>query len=123
MEKDDFSVKIVQDSDELKGEILVQLKKHESLNKFCTKYFTNFDPGQFDAVAIRVYYKHDFQVTLYALDRVRHSRSDFDPAELPVKKFKSNGLPLMEVFALIEEFNFTLTTGNYPLELMRVINK
>jgi hypothetical protein len=123
MDKNDFSVNIVQNSDELKGEILVQLKKNESLNKFCSKYFTNFDPEQFDAVAIRVYYKHDLQVTLYALDRVRHSRSNFDPEDVPVKKFKSTGLPLMEVFALIEEFNFTLTTGNYPVELMRVINK
>jgi hypothetical protein len=123
MDKDDFNVDIVQNSDELKGEIYVQLKKNESLNKFCTKYFENFNPEQFDAVAIRVYYKKDLQITLYALDRVRHSRSDFDPNELPVKKFKSHNLPLMEVFSIIEEFNFTLTTGNYAMDLMRVINK
>jgi hypothetical protein len=123
MDKDDFSVDIVQNSDDLKGEIYVQLKKNESLNKFCSKYFANFDPEQYDAVAIRVYYKKDLQVTLYALDRVRHSRGNFDPNELPVKKFKSERLPLMEIFSLIEEFNFTLSTGNYPIDLMRVINK
>lgn len=123
MDKNDFSVNIVQNSDELKGEIYVQLKKQESLNKFCTQYFTNFNPEQFDAVAIRVYYKKDLQITLYALDRVRHSRSNFDPEDIPVKKFKSERLPLMEIFFIIEEFNFTLTTGNYPMDLMRVINK
>jgi len=92
--ENNINVDIIQNSDELKGELYVLLKKRESLNKFCEKYFTNFNPVQYEAIAIRVYFKKELQVTLYALDRVRHERSNYDPDKLPVKKFKTKSLPL-----------------------------
>jgi hypothetical protein len=123
MDDNNINVNIIQNSDELKGTLFVQLKKNESLNRFCEKHFTNFNAVQYEAIAIRVYYKKDLNITLYALDRVRHERTNYSPEELPVKKFKAKGFHLMDILAVLEEFNFTLTTGNYPVDIMRVINK
>jgi hypothetical protein len=121
--KSELNLATIQDSDELKGVLSVKLKRSQSLDKFCVKHFNNYDPRQYEAVAIRVFYKKEVVVTLYAIDRIRHERTNFSLEELPVKKFKSKGFRIEEVLEVIEDLNFTLSTGNYAIDSMRVVNK
>ena len=62
-------------------------------------------------------------VTLYALDKVRQESSNFDSNKLPVKKFKSIVFDFTDILTYLDELNFTISTGNYPLEEIEVINK
>jgi hypothetical protein len=108
---------------ELSGKLTITLKPGKTLDEFCERNFENYNSDQFEAVAIRMYYGKEVVVTLYALDKVRQEGSNYNINKIPVKKFKKTTLGLTELFAFIEEFNFTLSAGNYPLDEMEVINK
>ena len=43
--------------------------------------------------------------------------------KIQVKKFKLEADFIKDMISHFQEYNFTLTTGNYPLEDMEVINK
>lgn len=108
---------------ELKGSISIKLNAGKTLDEFCEKNFENYNSDQYEAVAIRLYYEKEIIVTLYALDKVRQEGSNYNIHKIPVKKFKTSSLGLAEMLAFVQEFNFTLSAGNYPLEDMEVINK
>ncbi|HEX8515462.1 MAG TPA: hypothetical protein VF868_04625 [Bacteroidia bacterium] len=108
---------------ELSGKLTITLNPGKTLDQFCEKHFDNYNSDQYEAVAIRLFYGKEVVVTLYALDKVRQEGSNFNINKIPVKKFKSTSFGLNELLGFIEEFNFTLTSGNYPLEDMEVINK
>lgn len=107
----------------LTGTISLELAEGKTMQEFCASRFNNYDPDQYDAVAIRFYFGKEIIVTLFALDKVRQEGTNFDPDKIPVKKFKMNPFPLNDILSFISELNFTLTTGNYSLEDMEVINK
>lgn len=109
--------------EELKGSITLRLPEGKTLDEFCEKNFNNYNRDQYEAVAIRFFYGKDMYVTLYALDKVKQEGTNYDIHKLPVKKFKSNPVTFMDVLSFIDEFNFTLTTGNHSIEDMEVINK
>ena len=48
---------------------------------------------------------------------------DLKTEKIAVKKFKLNTLPVNELFSYCSSFNCTLSTGNYALEDMEVMNK
>jgi len=108
---------------ELSGKLTITLKQGKTLDEFCERNFDNYNSDQYEAVAIRMYYGKEMVVTLYALDKVRQEGTTYNINKIPVKKFKKTTLGLTELFAFIEEFNFTLSTGNYDLDEMQVINK
>lgn len=108
---------------EVDGKITVKFRENKSFEEFCEKIIPNYNRDRYEAIALRVYYGAEVIVTVYALDKSRQEGSNFDKEKLPVKKFKLQGINMPEVFAFIEEFNFTLNTGNYDLEGMEVINK
>lgn len=108
---------------ELKGSISMKLNAGKTLDEFCDKNFDNYNSDQYEAVALRVFYGKEIAVTLYALDKVRQEGSNYNINKIPVKKFKTSSFGLSELFGFIDEFNFTLSAGNYPLEDMEVINK
>lgn len=108
---------------ELKGALTLKLKSDKTLDEFCRNNFENYDSKRFEAVAIRVYYGKETIVTLYALDKERQKTSTYDLNKIPVKKFKNGMINLSDLIGFVEEFNFTLSAGNYPLEDMEVINK
>jgi len=105
------------------GYLSLTLCRGKTFNDFCEKNFTNYNAEQFDAIAIRVLYGKEIIMTLYALDKLRQAGTNYGINKLPVKKFKITKLSFDEVLPFIKEFNFTLTTGNYTLEDMEVINK
>ena len=109
--------------EELKGIISLKLSSDKTTEEFCEKHFNNYNRDQFEAIAIRFYYGKEIIVTLYALDKIRQEGTNFDHNKLPVKKFKSSVLSFGDVLSYVEEFNFTLSNGNYRLEDIEVINK
>lgn len=109
--------------EQLKGLLSVKFPTGKTFNDFCEKYFNNYDPKQFDAIAIRFFYGNETIVTLYALDKFRQQGTNYETGKVPVKKFKTTGLSLRKILPFIRELNFTLTAGNYSLEGMQVINK
>jgi hypothetical protein len=108
---------------ELSGKLTVNLSPGRTLDEFCERHFENYNSDQFEAVAIRVFYGKETVVTLYALDKVRQEGTNYNINKIPVKKFKTTSFGLNELLGFISEFNFTLSTGNYPLDDMEVINK
>lgn len=108
---------------DLGGTMSVQFKYNNSLNDYCAKHIPNYDPDRLEALAIRLYYGKETIVTVYAIDKDRLEGTNFTPEKMPVKKFKLEFTFLKDILPFIEECNFTLTTGHYPLEEMEVINK
>jgi hypothetical protein len=108
---------------ELSGKLTLTLTPGRTLDDFCERNFDNYNSDQYEAVAIRFYYGKEIVVTLYALDKVRQEGTNYNINKIPVKKFKTTTFGLPELFTFISEFNFTLSTGNYDLDEMEVINK
>ncbi len=107
----------------LKGYLSLTFCSGVTFNEFCVRNFNNYDPDQFDAIAIRIFFGKEIIMTLYALDKLRQEGTNYDFNKLPVKKFKVVKLSFDDILPFIKEFNFTLTTANYTLEDMQVINK
>lgn len=105
------------------GGISVKLKKDTSLDDFCAKHLPTYDPDRFEAIAIRLFAGSETIITVYALDKVRQERSNYNPDKIPVKKFKIHTLAPSSVLEFFEEYNFTLQVGNYEITDMEIINK
>jgi hypothetical protein len=108
---------------ELKGGLTIKLKGDKTLDEFCRDNFENYDSERFEAVAIRMFYGKETIITLYALDKVRQQTSTYALNKIPVKKFKKGVIGLADLMTFVEEFNFTISSGHYPIEDMEVINK
>jgi len=115
--------KNIEKEEELKGLLSVKFPAGKTFDDFCAKYFNNYNPDLYEAIAIRVFYGNETIITLYALDKFRQQGTNYDPTKVPVKKFKTDQLSLIKILPFIREFNFTLTSGNYSLDEMQVINK
>jgi hypothetical protein len=108
---------------DLSGEIAVTLANKQTLDDFCVQYIADYNKDRFEAFAIRVLLGKETVITIYAIDKTRQEGTTFNKEKIPVKKFKLDTLPLHSLFSYCESFNFTLTTGNYRLDDMQVINK
>jgi hypothetical protein len=106
--------------DDMGGAMSIRFTPGSSFNDYCRSHIPNYDAERLQVLAIRFYYGRETIVTLYAMDK---DQLHDDDGEIPVKKFKLTVNFLKDVFPHIEECNFTLTTGHYALENMRVINK
>lgn len=107
----------------ISGGIHVTMQEGQTLDDFCMQYLDEYNPDRFEAIAMRLFAGRETIVTIYALDRTRQENSSDTNGKLPVKKFKIEFVSVKEVFDFFEEFNFTLSSGNYNLEDMKVINK
>ncbi len=107
----------------ISGGISVKLKNGKTLDDICMDHVPEYDRDRFEAVAIRVYAGKEIIVTIYALDKVRQEGTNFLPDKFPVKKFKLEKIQFDQLYKYLEEFNFTLSSGNYSLEEMQVLNK
>src|SRR4051812_21022641 len=90
---------------DLTGEISVTLKKDQSLDELCSKYIYDYNQDRFDAVALRVFIGKEVIVTLYAADKARQGDSTRDPEKIPVKKFKVEGIPFLELLTYLQSLN------------------
>ena len=106
---------------DLEGFISVKFRDSRTFDEFCARYISNFEVNRFEPLAIRFFLGKESIVTIYAVDKSKAAGGETD--SLPVKKFKVETIPMNEVLSFIEECNFTLTTGKYPLEDMEVQNK
>jgi hypothetical protein len=109
--------------EELNGYLSVTICNGTTFNEFCKSNFDNYNPELFDAIALRVLYGKEIVITLYALDKLRQAGTNYGLNKLPVKKFKKTVFSFADILPFIKEFNFTLTTGNYTLEDMDIVNK
>lgn len=105
---------------EWEGKLTVKLHNAEDLTSFCKRYVPGFDAGRYKPVAVRVFAAGEFIVTIYALD---HMHEGSATGNLNVKKFKLENVTMQQIFHLAESFNFTLSSPDYPLEEMRVMNR
>ena len=107
---------------DLEGFISVKFRDNRTFDEFCSRYISNYEINRFEPLAVRFFFGKEATATIYAVDKAK-SGSDGSEEDLPVKKFKLAAMPMNEVMSFIEECNFTLTTGKYPLEDMVVQNK
>jgi hypothetical protein len=105
--------------DDLIGVVSINLKEGEDLNLIASR-IAIYDPERFEAVALRVYIQQQPVVTLYAMDKQMQDRTGED-GKLLVHKFKME-MSFEELFSIFRNFNFTVTTGQYNIEQMEVIN-
>ncbi|MBA3664232.1 MAG: hypothetical protein H0W61_08495 [Bacteroidetes bacterium] len=113
----------ITEGEKLSGKLSLTFRKNKTFLEFCEKNFNNFNPDQHEPVAIRLFHGMETIVTLYALDKVRQEGTNYDQQKIPVKKFKSITLTLIDILPYVMEFNFTISEGNYDIEDMEVINK
>ena len=107
----------------ISGGIHVTLRDGLSLDDLCAENVADYNRDRFEAVALRLFAGKEVIVTAYALDKQRQEGSTYDPDKLPVKKFKIENVSVSKLFDWFGEFNFTLSSGNYDIEDMEVINK
>jgi hypothetical protein len=108
---------------QLSGDLSIQLANGQTLDDFCQSHIAEYNRDRFEAIAIRVFVSDESIVTVYALDKMRQENTTLNPDKIPVKKFKLEDVPLNELLTYCQGFNCTLSTGNFPIEAMEVINK
>ena len=107
----------------ISGGIHVTLQDGQTLDDFCMQYIDEYNPDRFEAIAFRLFAGRETIVTVFALDKIRLENTSDLNGKLPVKKFKIELSSVQEVLSFFDEFNFTVSSGNYNLEDMEVINK
>ena len=108
---------------DISGNIAVKFANGQTLDDFCVQHIADYNRDRFEAIALRIFLGNETVLTVYAVDKKRQEGSTFNPGKIPVKKFKINTLSVTELFSYFESFNCTLSTGNYQIEDMEVINK
>ncbi len=108
---------------DLGGTLAVTFHEGTTLNTFCAENIPDYNPERLRAFALRVLYGKEISVTLYATDMAKVTADTTTPEKMPVKKFKLDRNILSRLLPMLAECNFTLTTGEYPLEDMEVTNK
>jgi hypothetical protein len=109
--------------DDLSGALSVKFRNNFSLEQFCAENLDNFNPDRFEVLAIRLYFGQEPYVTMYAIDKDRIEGGNFDKKKIPVKKIKTDLAFLQKLLPLVDNINFTVSTGNFALEDMEVYNK
>jgi len=108
---------------DLSGSIAIELANNQTLDDFCDEYISDYNRDRFEAIGIRLLLGKETIITVYALDKLRQEGSTYNSDKLPVKKFKLTELPADVLFSYCAGLNFTLSTGNYAIEDMEVMNK
>jgi hypothetical protein len=109
--------------EDITGEMSVKLANDQTLDDFCAQHIADYNRDRFEALAIRLYVGAETIITVYAVDKTRQENNSLNNGKVPVKKFKIETLPASSLFSYCEGFNCTLSTGNFALEDMEVINK
>jgi hypothetical protein len=100
----------------------VKFRNGHPFNSFCAEHIENYDPDRFEILALRVYSGKETYVTVFAVDRSRQENTKVVD-KIPVKKFRLNIEFIADLLPYIDEWNFTLTTGSFPLSDMEVVNR
>ena len=108
---------------DIAGAIAVKMANEQTLDDFCVDHIAEYNKDRFEAIAIRLFLGKETIITVFAVDKLRQEGSNYNPDKIPVRKFKITTLSAAELFNYCESFNFTLSTGNYKLDDIEVINK
>jgi len=109
---------------DLVGEISLSLAEGQSLSELFSKYIHDYNPDRMEAYAFRVLMGKENVLTLYAVDGYKQENTSLEDLEkIPVKKYKIPDVPIQELLNFFGEINFTVSTKNYPIESMEVVNK
>lgn len=108
---------------DISGNIAVTLANKQTLDDFCAQHIPDYNRDRFEAFAMRVFLGKETVITIYAVDKIRQEDTGISTEKIAVKKFKINTIPVNELFSYCASLNFTLTTGNFDLENMEVMNK
>lgn len=106
--------------DNLEGAIAVRFAPGRSMNEYCAKHVAGYDAERLEVVAVRFYYGNEIGITVFAADKSRQPGAD---NTVPVEKFRLPTEFLKDILLYVDECNFTLTTGAYPMENMKVVDK
>jgi hypothetical protein len=105
---------------DLMGAVSINLEEGQDFNALGAS-LAGYDPAHFEAVALRVFIENTPVVTVYALDKARASRAE-NTDKLPVRKFKKE-ISFEELFSKLRLVNFTVSTGEYNIDDMEVVNR
>jgi len=109
---------------DLTGEISLTLKDKESLNELFSKYIPDYNADRLEPYAFRILLGKENVLTLFAVDSYTQEKNTIlDIDKIPVKKYKISHISLNEVLSFVAELNLTVSTNNYPIESLLVINK
>jgi hypothetical protein len=109
--------------DDLAGAMSIKFVPDSPIDEFFEQHIENYSAERYEVLAVRVYYGKEITLTVFAIDNTHLSTDGTYHEKVGVKKFKLQNIHLKELFNFVEEFNFTLTTGKYPLDAMEVLNK
>lgn len=109
--------------DDLSGFINLNFISKESLGDCCEKNIPGYNRERYEPIAIRFFLGKEITVTVFAKDNENHNSNPADAGKIPVKKFKLRADFLNRLMPYIDQCNFTLTTGEYPIDEMEVTNK
>ena len=110
-------------TEDIKGQITVKLANHLTLDDLCVERIPDYNRDRFEAFAIRLFLGHETIITIYAMDKLRQEDSTLKKDKIAVKKFKLSDIRVSDILSYCSSFNCTLTTGNYDLDDMEVVNK
>ena len=108
---------------DMHGTIAIKSANGQTLDDFCTEYIPEYNRDRFEALAIRLFTGNETVITIFAVDKIRQEDTVLKEGRLPVKKFKLTGISLSSVLSYCSSFNCTLSTGNYNIEDMEIMNK
>ena len=109
---------------DLLGEISLTLNEGQTLDQLFAQYIPDYNPDRMEAYAFRLLMGNENVLTLFAIDNFRQENSTTDnPEKIPVKKYKITDVPLSALLPFFGELNFTVSTRQYPIETLQVINK
>lgn len=110
-------------SNNLSGIAAITFANDITLDDFCSEHIPSYNKERFRAIAVRLFEGNETIITIYALDKMKQYDDNYDAGKIPVKKFKLDIFSVKDIFRYCDSFNCTLTTGEYPVAEMQVINK
>lgn len=92
----------------------------KQIEQFCVQHIPGYDVTRFKVLAIRVFAGEEFIITIFAADAFH--QPIFGEVS-PVKKFKLTNMKPVDIFSIMNDYNFTLFDKESEIEEMIVINK
>jgi hypothetical protein len=105
---------------DLVGVISINLGENKSFNDFASE-IAGFDTNVYEAIAVRLFDEKIPIVTIYAKYK-DEAKNSHNGNKIKVHKFKKE-IQLNDFFNKLSGWNFTVTSGEYDIENMEVVNK
>ena len=101
------------------GSLSVTFKETDDFNTLCCR-LAGYSSERFEAIALRFFSGEETIITIYARDKMKNTGGPDD--RIPVHKFKVQS-SLADFFNEIRQLNFTISSTQFDLWEMEVVNK